>query len=153
MIVFRLASLKFSKDLSGKGAQKSGGRWNSKGTLMIYTGMTRALCTTEIAVHTPLGIVPEDYTLSSIQLPDTAKILKLDAAKLPTNWKTFPHPNATQLLGDKFIADNRYLVMQVPSAVVQGEFNFLLNPGHKDFNKIKILKTEAFAFDQRLFIK
>jgi len=43
--------------------------------------------------------------------------------------------------------------VQVPSAVVQGEFNFLLNPAHKDFKKVKILKTEAFAFDKRLFIK
>jgi RES domain-containing protein len=153
MIVFRLASSKFSRDLSGKGAQKSGGRWNSKGTLMIYTGMTRALCATEIAVHTPLGIVPEDYTISSIQLPNTTRILRPVAALLPANWKTFPHPNSTQLLGDQFIADGRYLVMQVPSAVVQGEFNFLINPAHKDFKKVKILKTEAFTFDQRLFIK
>jgi RES domain-containing protein len=153
MIVFRLAKLKYVKDFSGKGAEKSGGRWNSKGTLVIYTSISRALCTAEIAVHAPLGIVPRDYTLATIEIPDSSRILKTDLNKLPDDWKSFPHPNSTQLLGDRFISENKYLVMQVPSVVVQGEFNFLLNPAHKDFSRIRLLKTEPFVFDERLFIR
>jgi RES domain-containing protein len=153
MIVFRLAKLKFIKDLSGKGAEQSGGRWNSKGTAMVYTSINRALCTAEIAVHSPLGIIPNDYTLATIELPDSAKLLKLDAAKLPEDWRSFPHPNSTQLLGDTFVAENKFLILQVPSVVVQGEYNFLINPSHKDLNKIRILKTEPFIFDKRLFVR
>ena len=54
MKVFRLCKAKFANDLSGLGAEKSGGRWNSKGVAMVYSSESRALCTTEIAVHTPL---------------------------------------------------------------------------------------------------
>lgn len=153
MIVFRLAKLRYVKDLSGKGAEKSGGRWNSKGTVMLYTSFTRALCTAEIAVHTPLGIVPADYMLATIELPDTARVLKQETPKLPDDWRSFPHPNSTQLLGDEFIAEGKFLAMQVPSVVVQGEFNILLNPGHRDFGKVRVIKTERFMFDERLFLR
>ncbi len=153
MIVFRLSKSKFCKDLSGKGAESAGGRWNSKGTPMVYTGMSRALCTTEIAVHTPLGNVPKDYTLLNIELPLRFSLFKLEETKLPKDWKSFPHPNSTQLLGDKFISEGKYLVMQVPSVIVQGEFNYLINPNHKDMKKVKIVKVEEFVFDKRLFIK
>jgi RES domain-containing protein len=152
MIVFRLAKTKFCKDLSGKGAETAGGRWNSKGVAIVYTGMSRALCTTEIAVHTPLGNIPVDYSLVSIDVPETS-ILKLENSKLPKDWKSFPHPHSTQMLGDKFIAENKYLIMKVSSVIVQGEFNYLINPIHKDFKKIKIVKIEDFVFDERLFVK
>lgn len=120
---------------------------------MVYTGMSRALCTTEIAVHTPLGNVPNDYSLVSIEIPSRISVFKLEASKLPKDWKSFPHPHSTQLLGDKFVSEMNYLVMQVPSATVQGEYNYLINPKHKDFKKIKLIEVEQFIFDERLFIK
>jgi len=152
MIVFRLSKSKYAKDLTGKGAEKSGGRWNSKGVAMLYTSESRALCTTEIAVHTPLGDVPNDYRIISLEIPNNSfSVLKETA--LPSDWKSFPHPDSTQKLGDKFIADRKYPVLKVPSAVVQGEHNFLLNPYHKEFSKVKILSDEPFSFDERLFKK
>ena len=153
MIVFRLSKSLFSKDLSGKGAEKSGGRWNSKGTAMIYTGQNRALCTAEIAVHTPLGNLPVDYAIATIEIPDEIKILELDEQKLPPDWKLFPHPYSTQKIGDQFIAENKFLVFKVPSAVVHGEFNFLVNPGHEEIKLVKIVSLEPFDFDERLFLK
>src|ERR1043165_3111517 len=119
MIVFRLCRLKYSRDFSGKGAEKSGGRWNSKGTAMIYAGETRALCTAEIAVHTPLGIVPDNYHLVTISIPDTIQLYELPVSKLEEGWNSFPHTDVTQQLGDQFIQEGRYAVMKVPSAVVQ----------------------------------
>ena len=150
MIVFRLSKEKFSRDLSGKGAEVVGGRWNSKGNPMLYTSQSIALCVTEIAVHVPLGILPKDYQLVHIELPKTEI---LEVKKLPKDWQTFPHANSTQMIGDKFLKENKFLVMKVPSATVQGEFNYLINPWHKDFNKIKIHKIENFTFDGRLFRK
>ena len=93
MIVFRLCKGKYKNDLSGKGAEKSGGRWNSRGSAVIYTCESRALCTAEIAVHTPLGIVPNDYLLLTIEIPDNISIIELKVKDLPKNWRTFPHPS------------------------------------------------------------
>jgi len=153
MIVYRLSKSKFSNDLSGKGAEKSGGRWNSKGTALVYTGQSRALCTTEIAVHTPLGILPNDYVLVSIEIPDSIEIKELDIRKLSKKWKVFPHAHETQVLGDKFVTENTFLILKVPSVVVQGEFNYLINPNHTDIHKVKIQAIEKFNFDERLFLK
>jgi RES domain-containing protein len=151
MIVFRLSKAKFARDLSGKGAEIAGGRWNSKGVPMIYCGASRALCTTEIAVHTPLGNVPTGYQIISLKIPD-AGIYELPESKLPKNWKVFPHSIHTQKIGDAFVKENRLMVMRVPSAVVQGDFNYIINPHHKDIAKIKIVNVQEFAFDERLFM-
>lgn len=153
MIVYRLSKANYSKDVSGKGAEKSGGRWNSKGIPMVYTSETRALCTTEIAVHTPLGIVPLNYEIIQFEISDKVKIHTVDENTLTKDWKSFPHVHSTQEIGDKFIKENKYLVLKVPSAVVQGEYNFLINPNHKDFKMLKIKSIEAFSFDERLFKK
>lgn len=153
MIVFRLSQSKYAADLSGKGAENSGGRWNSKGTPMLYTSESRALCTAEIAVHTPLGSIPSDYNIITVEIPDKTEVVELDVSNLPVDWKSFPHSDSTQKLGDKFISDAGFLVMKVPSSVVVGDNNFLLNPNHKDFNKVKIVNVDPFTFDERLFIK
>jgi RES domain-containing protein len=151
MIVFRLSKTKYSSDLSGKGAEKAGGRWNSKGNALLYTSQSRALCTTEIAVHTPLGIIPSDHSIISIHIPDNIQMLEIAPIDLSRDWKSYPHPHSTQSLGDKFLLENKFLVMKAPSAIVQGEFNYLINPGHPGFSKIKVLEIEPFTFDERLF--
>lgn len=153
MIVFRLSKSKFANDLSGKGAEKSGGRWNSKGTALVYTSASRALCTTEIAVHTPLGNLPLDYKLISIEIPDDVQMKELATEDLPTNWKAIPHAHETQKIGDRFVSEEFFAVLKVPSVVVQDEFNFLINPAHPDSHKITIKLIEPFNFDERLFTK
>lgn len=153
MIVYRLSKAKYSHDLSGKGAEKTGGRWNSKRVSMVYTSESRALCTAEIAVHTPLGIIPKDYSLTSIYIPNTIRIKTISINDLPLDWKSIPHSGNTQDLGDQFIRENKYAVLKVPSAVVLGDHNYLINPNHKDSEKIIIKSVEPFAFDKRLFLK
>ena len=150
MIVFRLSKEQFAQDLSGKGAELVGGRWNSRGNAMLYTSQSIALCVTEIAVHVPLGILPKDYQLVQIEIPIE---YFLEINRLPKDWQSFPHSNSTQMIGDKFLKDSKFLVLKVPSATVQGEFNYLINPRHKNFDQIKILKIENFNFDERLFKK
>lgn len=153
MIVFRLSKSKFANDLSGKGAEKSGGRWNSKGTALVYTSASRALCTTEIAVHTPLGNLPLDYTIISIEIPDDIRIQEFASADLPADWKSIPHAHSTQEIGDRFVTDEIFAVLKVPSVIVQDEYNYLINPAHEDSRKIKIKAIEPFNFDERLFVK
>ncbi len=153
MIVYRLSKSRHAKDLSGKGAEKFGGRWNSKGVAMVYTSDSRALCTAEIAVHTPLGNLPVDYEMAVIHIPDNTIIPELDPSELPPDWNSVPHSHGTQVIGDNFVSNDQFLVLKVPSAVVQGEFNYLINPAHDDFKSISIEKTEPFAFDKRLFTR
>ncbi len=153
MIVFRLCKANFANDLSGKGAEKSGGRWNSKGVALLYTSDSRALCTTEIAVHTPLGILPTNYVVMAIEIPNGSSIKELETDNLPYDWRSFPHAYSTQKIGDNFVKMANFLVLKVPSAIVQGEFNYLINPSHKDFKKIKIISVDSFNFDERLFLK
>lgn len=81
MRVYRLAKEKFRNDLSGRGAEITGGRWNNKGTALVYTSDSRALCTAEIAVRTPLGILPIDYWMIELDLPDSIKMFELKTKK------------------------------------------------------------------------
>jgi RES domain-containing protein len=151
MIVFRLCKSAWKHDLTGRGAELTGGRWNSKGTPLIYTSSSRALCMAEVAVHLSLSILPDDYSLVEISIPDTISFAEKELKKLPAGWRSFPYDHQTQIMGDHFVQQSRYLVLKVPSAVVQGDFNYLINPRHPEINRIRIVSTERFAFDPRLF--
>jgi len=151
MIVYRLSKQKYADDLSGIGAEIAGGRWNHKGTRVLYSSDSRALCAAEIAVHTPIGLIPKDYVLITIEVPDEIFVQEVKPKELPENWRDFPCVGVTQKIGDKFIKERISLVLKVPSAVVQGDFNYLINPSHQDFNRIKIKNKELFNFDTRLF--
>ncbi|MCW3081522.1 RES family NAD+ phosphorylase [Segetibacter sp.] len=149
MIVYRLSKGKYHRDISGKGAEMYGGRWNSKGTALLYTSQSRALAFAEISMHIPLGIVPLDYFLISIQIPDTADILELAEADMPADWRSNPHSDSTQKIGDQFAAELKHLALRVPSAVVPGDWNYLINPSHPMTSEVTIVEVEPFQFDSR----
>ena len=153
MIVYRLARTRFKNDLSGRGAEIAGGRWNSIGIPALYTGESRALCALEIAVHTPLNVVPKDYLLITLEIPGHIKIEEVFLKDLPPDWKSFPEVRYTQTLGDRFFREGKYLALKVPSAIIRGDHNIILNPFHEDFKLVKVVSAEPFEFDQRLFIK
>lgn len=150
MKVFRLARKKYKIELSGAGAAKSGNRWNSKGTEMIYCSDSRALAMAEVAVHLPLGLLPHDFVMMEIEIPSIVKSKTIAIAKLPPGWNDFPPVTATQKIGDDFIHAGLVCVLKVPSAVVKGDFNYLINTAHQDFKKIKIRSQSEFPFDRRL---
>lgn len=151
MIVYRLGKKKYNNDLSGIGAEKYGGRWNNKGTRMVYTSQSRALANLEVAVHVALKNAPRDYYLTTIEIPDNF-IQNYPLSRLKgKDWKTHPPSEFTQTEGDNFIRKNKTLALKVPSAIVQGDYNYLINPVHKDIGSVKIISSEPFAFDKRLF--
>lgn len=151
MIVFRLSREEYKDEISGYGASLNGQRWNSKGTEVVYTAQTRALANSEVAVHISLGILPMDYHMVSIEIPNSVKVSELQKSELPSGWDAIPSQPNSQVIGDQFVKENKYAVLKVPSAVVKGEFNFIMNPKHRDFKKIKITNTESFPFDPRYF--
>jgi RES domain-containing protein len=151
MEVFRLARKKYPIELSGKGASIAGARWNFKGTEIIYTAQSRALAMAEVAVHLSLATLPKDFVMLTVEIPDAVLVETLDPKKLHADWNVFPNSFTTQILGDEFIKTNEFCVLKVPSAVVKGDFNFLINPFHKDFKLIQITAKEDFPFDKRIF--
>lgn len=153
MIVYRLSKKEFVNDISGRGAEISGGRWNEKGIPALYTASSRALAALEVAVHIPLGIMPVEYYMVEIELPDNSEILRIKIAGLPAKWNRNPITTATQHLGTEFLRANKYLIIQVPSASVAGDHNYVINPNHADFKTVKVLLAEPFEFDSRLFNK
>ncbi|WP_259015882.1 RES family NAD+ phosphorylase [Emticicia fluvialis] len=152
MEVYRLSREKHASPLSGKGAAMKGARWNSAGVELIYAAANRSLAMAEVAVHFTWATLPEDYVMISIDIPDDIAIIEVAEAALPANWKDFPHPVSTQKFGDEFVYGNQYCVLRIPSVVTQGDFNLLINPNHKDFNRIEISKIEKFPFDRRLLM-
>ena len=151
MIVYRLSLSKYALDLSGRGAALAGGRWNSKGIWMVYTSDSRALCMAELAVHLPIGLITKEYQMIRIFIPDSIPVSIINSNSLSKDWSLFPHSLSTKLVGDAFIKESKYAILKVPSAVVQGDFNYLINPNHKHANKIKIQKAENFLIDKRMF--
>ncbi|MVN23427.1 RES family NAD+ phosphorylase [Mucilaginibacter arboris] len=151
MEVFRLSRKKFATDLSGKGSALKGARWNSVGVELIYTAGNRSLAMAEVAVHFTLATLPSDYVMMAVFIPDDISLVRLNISDLPIDWNMFPHPALTQSIGDKFVADNKYCILQIPSAVTFGDYNFLINPNHPDFLNIKIIETVDFPFDKRVF--
>ena len=151
MEAYRLSREKYAGILSGAGSAIKGARWNSPGVEIIYSAANRSLAMAEVAVHLTLATLPEDYVMVTIFIPDDITLHKVELAELPTDWNTFPYPSTTQVIGDRFIAENKYGVLQIPSAVTKGDFNLLINPNHPGFKKIKIMQTEKFPFDKRIF--
>lgn len=149
MLVYRLTRAKYKNQLSGKGSAIRGGRWNSPGIEMIYCSTNRSLAMAEVAVHLTIGTLPKDYFMLEIKIPDSIEPKTI--ADLPSNWNVFPHSSICKDIGDTFILDAEELILKVPSAVTQGDFNILINPVHPHFKKVKIKTAKPYSFDRRLF--
>lgn len=148
--VWRITSKKFIKTaFNGKGARLYGGRWNTPGTPLIYTAESKSLAVLEILVHLDSPDLLRKYVLFEVKVEDSL-VTHLGPASLPKDWRQDPPPAAAQNIGDDWASSARSAVLRVPSAIVTGEFNFLLNPRHPDFSKLKIGPPQSFFLDPRL---
>ena len=148
MIVYRLTRRVYANDLSGIGAEQLGGRWNSKGVPVLYTSSSRALCLSECLVHVNAMFLPQDLVMVSIEIPDASAIQTFK--KLPSDWQSFPHPLSTRAMGDEWLKKNTALVVQVPSAIIGEELNYLINPRHPHMAQTRIVAIKDFQLDARL---
>ena len=130
----------------GDGAKKAGGRWNSPGTAVVYVSASLSLALVEVLVHLSAEILP---AFSAVPV-DFDEALVTAAARIPAEWKESPPPAATQAIGDQWVASGASAVLRVPSVVVPGESNFMLNPAHRDFRRVHIGAAMVFPFDPRL---
>jgi RES domain-containing protein len=151
--VFRISRTAHSKDLTGEGARIHGGRWNHRGISVVYASESRALATTEYLVHLPMALVPDDLSIVTIRIPDIARQETIKPSTLPFNWRTYPAPKELADIGSRWARERRCLVLRVPSVVVQGDFNILINPDHPDIVGVKILAVTPYELDKRLLYR
>lgn len=149
MIVFRISNSLYNNDISGSGAKLMGSRWNSKGIPLLYTSQFISLAVLEMLVNTNFKDYAMALDLMYIYFPEEQATTNIDLKNLKMNWKD--DLGYTRFIGDEFIKQKEFLILKVPSAVIQEEYNYLANPLHPDFKKIKITKTKSFWPDERLF--
>ncbi|MBK0382459.1 RES family NAD+ phosphorylase [Pedobacter sp. SD-b] len=151
MKVYRISQTKFSKSLVASGFA---GRWNSEGEGMIYTGGSASLSCLEVLAHkSGSALSSGKFSISVIDIPDSISIDEIELKelqRLSTDWFIVSHYPITQKLGNKWISDMNSAVLKVPSAIVDREYNYLLNPLHPKFAKIKVMDVVPFNFDTRL---
>jgi RES domain-containing protein len=146
---WRITKHKYAKTaFDGEGARLYGGRWNSPGTAMIYTSQSQSLAVLELLVHMDAPELLRKYILFEVWLP-TSYVSDLNLSNLPANWRTDPAPADVRVVGDEWVASGNSAALRVPSALVPGESNFLLNPRHPDFRKLRIAKPLPFQFGPR----
>lgn len=152
MIVYRIAkSAERAEDISGFGAFKFGGRWNSKGTYMLYTSMNSSLAYLESLVHFNEIDVPSNLFISSIQLPDSGQLIyQLPDNEYPATWLVQDNLE-NKLMGDQWILENKFLAFKVRSAINPSEFNYLLNPLFSGYHStVAISAIQKLNIDARL---
>ena len=133
----------------GEGARLFGGRFNSPGTAVVYAAASESLAILEVLVHLEdAGLLPS-YSLLAATFEE-AVVERFDETLLPEGWRSDPPPMAAQAVGDAWVKEERSAVLEVPSAVVPRERNYLMNPLHPDFNTVQLSEPEPFAFDERL---
>ncbi len=150
MQAWRIAKERYALDRAGTGSQLTGGRWNSQGVAVIYAGLTPGVCALEKLVHTSDHLIA-DLVLVSIQLPDDDSLYKKYLpSDLPKGWSAVPSSTASIEFGDRFVAEQKYLGIILPSAVMPEEFNLLINPGHPAYHLVSYKIERPFTFDERL---
>jgi RES domain-containing protein len=149
MIVYRITKGRYKNDISGMGAKLYGSRWNVIGVPMLYTAENISLAVLETLVHLQQPEIPTDFWIVKIEVPDEGKATGIELVKLKKNWQS--DETYTQFMGSEFIKNNESLFLKVPSAIITDEFNYLVNPLHKNFNKVQVLQAREFNFDSRLF--
>jgi RES domain-containing protein len=149
MEVYHLGKTKFARQLTGEGAKLHGGRWNLIGYPCIYTSATKALSVLEYAANVQLEEIPASLSITVYIVPDKSwKEFKEE--DLPKSWLHIPASQETKEWGSKHLRQAKYLALKISSVIIPTEFNFILNPLHTDFKKIKIKEVHPFSFDRRI---
>jgi RES domain-containing protein len=150
MQVWRIFSGRFRDSaFTGVGGLYAARRWNHLGTEMVYTSTSRALAVLEFFVNLDPIEAPDNLLMAEASVPDASvEVMKLDV--LPRNWRGLDNERCRDL-GSEWARSLRSVALKVPSAVVDGDWNVLLNPKHPEFGKVKIGAAKPFRFDERMF--
>jgi RES domain-containing protein len=117
---------------------------------VVYASETLALAALEYLVHVDPAIAPDGLVSIAAEIPDSVAIREVDLSDLPADWRGYPALEALAQIGTAWANTGSSAVLRVPSAIVPTERNYLLNPAHPEFRRIKIGVPRPFAFDPRL---
>ena len=149
MILYRISNCNYANDYSGTGAKLYGGRWNSVGVPLHYMASNRALAALEVLANKNSLINSKNLCLTVFELPDNL-IKEIELKDLPANWKDYPAIPQLAKIGDEFVKQKEFLLLKVPSVLIEDEFNYLMNVNHPAVIDVKIIDVKKFMFDERL---
>ena len=155
MLLYRI-SYKDYADLNGIGGLTTSGRWTHQGYPVVYFSDSLSLAAWEkLMQFESMKHIPNVYVSLTVEVPESSiqVITKEELDKSITGWDSFPHHSATRIIGTNFLKDKEYLLLRVPSAVIQDEFNYIMNPLHPLSAEAKIIEKKPFIFDERLKAK
>jgi RES domain-containing protein len=147
LTIYRVCTSRHPEN-AGEGSRLYGGRWNHKGTAVLYCAATVSLCELEILANS--AKLPVDRMLIRAEVPDSLPVLTIRDADLPPDWNDLAAPLSTKDIGTNWVLAKTTTILSVPSVVVPQERNFILNPAHPDFRKIRFSAPEPLEFDPRL---
>ncbi len=147
MLLYRII---FSKYAEAKFAPGESGRWNLNGERVLYTSTSPALAMSETMAHRlGQGFLSAGYSLITFTIPDATPVEEINRTQLPDDWRLYSSYSFSQPLGSAWFNSRKTLLLRVPSAVVPGDFNVVVNATHGDYDKLQEISREAFPFDQR----
>ncbi|MCX2477411.1 RES family NAD+ phosphorylase [Pedobacter sp. MC2016-05] len=151
MHVYRIVkSEKRIKDLSGMGAFRAGGRWNDKGTYVLYTSENSSLAFLENLVHFDMEEIPQDLYIIEMSVTNEDLIYLIPDSDYPKDWLNTDNL-ACKILGDQLFSEHKLLGIKVKSAVNRSEYNILLDPLFPGYNDlVKIIDVIKIPVDRRL---
>ncbi|MDQ3397692.1 MAG: RES family NAD+ phosphorylase [Deinococcota bacterium] len=145
--------------MTGTGAYKNGGRWNTPGHYAVYTSGNLSLAMLEVVVHVDdaEAFRKLPYVYHEVTFPQDV-IATLEEADLPAGWNNRPESRASQLVGDEWLEKQQSVALAVPSVIVPPELQYvpsymtyLINPQHPDFGAaVAIGETFDLVWDPRL---
>ena len=149
--VYRILRRSFAKSpLDGEGGYRFGGRWSSPGIRLAYTSEHLSLAMLEYFVHLDPADPPKDLMVVRAEIPDGISRVRVTAGEMPANWRQTPAPPTLARFGDDFVRRLNAAILIVPSVLAPSEFNWLINPSHPEFRKIRLGKLESFRYDARI---
>ena len=149
--VWRITGKKYSESaFDGEGARRFGGRWNHRGSPVVYTSDSLALAALEQLVHVALGLQLKDRVAIAVDIPDDLEMVEFSVQDLPADWRRTDGVKALRDLGTRWVLSGASSVLSVPSVVIPRERNYVLNPNHPQFKRLIIHAARPFEFDPRL---
>jgi RES domain-containing protein len=141
-----------SDSLSGKGAEITGGRWNRKGTPLMYLASSISLACLETLVHLSGGAaLPLNRYLIRVDVPPdlwAQRTVFDETANM--GWNSEPAGVVSLDWGTKWAHTKTALLADLPSVIVPEERNLLLNPTHPDSQRVTSKKVRKWLYDIRL---
>ncbi len=152
MTIYRLTKAKHQEEVfTGTGSMRTDGRWHRAGTPIIYASGTAASALLEVIAHAEApSLLSHPYVLFTIDVNPDRHLLALPRERWPSDWRARQWPASTQHIGIRWFQDRDSAILEVPSAIVSRQRNYLINPQHPHFQELQIDGPGPFEIDPRL---